>query len=162
MKKLLIVALALFALQVTAQEKNDDKKESRKERMEKRQDIDPVEMAKLQTKKMTLALDLTEEQQIKVEKINIKNAESRKAQMASRKALKDADKKPTAEEKLKRENEKLDQQIATKKEMKNILTEEQYEKYSKMSKRRGKDGKHGKMKHKKGDKKQKGESKNEE
>ena len=162
MKKLLIVALALFALQVTAQEKNDDKKESRKERMEKRQDIDPVEMAKLQTKKMTLALDLTQEQQIKVEKINIKNAESRKAQMASRKALKDADKKPTAEEKLKRENEKLDQQIATKKEMKNILTEEQYEKYSKMSKRRGKDGKHGKMKHKKGDKKQKGESKNEE
>ena len=162
MKKLLIVALALFALQVTAQEKNDDKKESRKERMEKRQDIDPVEMAKLKTKKMTLALDLTEEQQIKVEKINIKNAESRKAQMASRKALKDADKKPTAEEKLKRENEKLDQQIATKKEMKNILTEEQYEKYSKMSKRRGKDGKHGKMKHKKGDKKQKGESKNEE
>ena len=162
MKKLLIVALALFALQVTAQEKNDDKKESRKERMEKRQDIDPVEMAKLKTKKMTLALDLTEEQQIKVEKINKKNAESRKAQMASRKALKDADKKPTAEEKLKRENEKLDQQIATKKEMKNILTEEQYEKYSKMSKRRGKDGKHGKMKHKKGDKKQKGESKNEE
>ncbi|WP_055448072.1 hypothetical protein [Lacinutrix mariniflava] len=162
MKKLLIVALALFALQVTAQEKNDDKKESRKERMEKRQDIDPVEMAKLKTKKMTLALDLTEEQQIKVEKINIKNAESRKAQMASRKALKDANKKPTAEEKLKRENEKLDQQIATKKEMKNILTEEQYEKYSKMSKRRGKDGKHGKMKHKKGDKKQKGESKNEE
>jgi len=161
MKKILIVALALFALQVTAQDKKEDKKD-RKEKMEHHKDMDPIEMAKIKTKKMTLALDLSQDQQNKVEKLNIKNAELRKVAMEKRKALKDADKKPTPEEKLKKENEKLDHLIATKREMKNILTEEQYEKYSKMAERRMMKGKHGKMKHKKeGKRKEKREQKTE-
>ena len=151
MKKLLIVALALFALQVTAQDKKEDRKD-RKEKMEHHKNMDPIEMAKINTKKMTLALDLSQDQQNKVEKLNIKNAELRKVAMEKRKALKDDDKKPTPEEKLKKENEKLDHQIATKREMKKILTPEQYEKYNKMSKKRIMKGKRGKMKHKKGEK----------
>lgn len=153
MKKLLIVALALFALQVTAQEKKENRKELRQEKMESFKNMDPAEMAKIQTKKMTLALDLTQEQQNKVEKLNIENAKLRKAGMEKRMALKDADKKPSQDERLKMTNEKLDHQIATKRKMKKILTEAQYEKYSKMSQRKQMKGKRGKMKHRKGDKK---------
>ncbi|RLJ61883.1 hypothetical protein CLV86_2276 [Lacinutrix venerupis] len=154
MKKLLIVAVALFALQINAQDKKENKKELRKEKMEQYRNMDSKEIAALQTKKMTLALDLTPEQQSKVEKINIKNADLRKAAMEKRMAAKDTDKKLSPEDKLKRENERLDQEIATKREMKAILTPEQYEKYSKMSKRRGNKGMRGKMKSKKGEKKE--------
>ena len=154
MKKLLIVALALFALQVTAQEKKENRKELRQEKMESFKNMDPAEMAKIQTKKMTLTLDLTQEQQNKVEKLNIENAKLRKAGMEKRMALKDADKKPSQDERLKMTNEKLDHQIATKRKMKKILTEAQYEKYSKMSQRKQMKGKRGKMKHRKGDKKE--------
>ena len=154
MKKLLIIALALFALQVTAQDKKEDRKELRKEKMEQRKNMDPEEMAKLKTKKMTLALDLTQEQQDKVEKLNIKNAKLRKDKVNKRMALKDADQKQTPEDKLKRENERLDQQIATKREMKTILTPEQYKRYSKMSEKRMMKGKHANKKHKKGERKE--------
>ncbi|APX99546.1 hypothetical protein [Lacinutrix venerupis] len=154
MKKLLIVAVALFALQINAQDKKENKKELRKEKMEQYRNMDSKEIAALQTKKMTLALDLTPEQQSKVEQINIKNADLRKAAMEKRMAAKDTDKKLSPEDKLKRENERLDQEIATKREMKAILTPEQYEKYSKMSKRRGNKGMRGKMKGKKGEKKE--------
>ena len=154
MKKLLIVAVALFALQINAQDKKENRKELRKEKMEQYRNMDSKEIAALQTKKMTLALDLTPEQQSKVEKINIKNADLRKAAMEKRMAAKDTDKKLSPEDKLKRENERLDQEIATKREMKAILTPEQYEKYSKMSKRRGNKGMRGKMKSKKGEKKE--------
>lgn len=154
MKKLLIVAVALFALQINAQDKKENRKELRKEKMEQYRNMDSKEIAALQTKKMTLALDLTPEQQSKVEQINIKNADLRKAAMEKRMAAKDTDKKLSPEDKLKRENERLDQEIATKREMKAILTPEQYEKYSKMSKRRGNKGMRGKMKGKKGEKKE--------
>lgn len=154
MKKLLIVAVALFALQINAQDKKENRKELRKEKMEQYRNMDSKEIAALQTKKMTLALDLTPEQQSKVEQINIKNADLRKAAMEKRMAAKDTDKKLSPEDKLKRENERLDQEIATKREMKAILTPEQYEKYSKMSKRRGNKGMRGKMKSKKGEKKE--------
>lgn len=153
MKKLLIVALALFALQVTAQDKKKERKESRIEKMEHLKNMDPVEMAKLQTKKMTLALDLTEEQQRKVEKLNIENAKQRKEVIEKKMTLKDTHKKPSQEERLKSQNERLDNQIATKRKMKEILTAEQYDKYSKMSLKKIGKGKHSKMKHKKGERK---------
>ncbi|MEJ6792155.1 MAG: hypothetical protein QNK89_05315 [Lacinutrix sp.] len=132
MKKLLILALALFALQVTAQEKKEQH-QLRKQKMEHMKDMEPKEMAELQTKKLTLTLDLTDEQQAKVEKLNLKNAELRKAGMEKRMAYLEAGKKPTKEEKLQMANDKLDQQIATKRAMKEILTEEQYKMFNKQS-----------------------------
>ncbi|WP_452225294.1 hypothetical protein [Lacinutrix chionoecetis] len=153
MKKLLLVALALVALQVNAQDKREDKKELRKDRMERYQNLKPEEVANLQTKKMTLALDLSEAQQKQVEALNLKNAKTRKANMEKKMASKEAKKELSQDEKLKRANDKLDAQIATKREMKKILTPEQYEKYSKMSGKRKMKGKRGKMKHKRGTKK---------
>ena len=134
MKKLLIIALALVTIQVSAQERG--------ERKGKFADFTPEEMAQLQTKKMTLALDLSEAQQREVSAINLENAKARKAKMKTRKARKDADKKPSKEEMLKMKNERLDAQIATKQKMKTILNAEQYAKWEKhLGKRNHMDGK---------------------
>jgi hypothetical protein len=128
MKKLLIIAIALVTIQVTAQ---DQKKEMRKAKMEKANDMTPEEMVQLQTKRMTLQLDLTEAQQAQVEKILIEDAKARKEKIENFKAKKessDSD-KPTKEERIKMMNERLDHQIAMKKKMKAILNDEQYKKW---------------------------------
>ncbi|MBL7561195.1 hypothetical protein JAO71_15455 [Olleya sp. YSTF-M6] len=150
MKKLAIIALALITFQANAQDKKEQRQDNRKEKMEKRMQLEPEEMAELQTKKMTLHLDLTDAQQKKVMALNLEHAKKRKEAMKSRLEAKDKEEKvkPTKEEKLKRANQRLDDQIATKREMKSILSAEQYEKWEKSQTKR----KHGR---KKGDKKRK-------
>ena len=132
MKKLAILALALITFQANAQ----DKKEVKKERKEKMMQLEPQEMAELQTKKMTLHLDLTEAQQKKVMTLNLEQAKQRKAAMEKRKVAKEKGEKPTKEERLAFENKKLDAQIENKKQMKSILNEEQYKKWETMLEKR--------------------------
>lgn len=143
MKKLLIIALALVGLNATAQ--NKDKKGKEKiERHEKMKDVTPEEMAQIQTKKMTLHLDLTDAQQKQIQSINLANAQERKAKMAERMKAKEGEKreKPSKEERLKRTNERLDRAIAQKKQMKSILNQEQYAKWEKSIEKRGKKRRH--------------------
>lgn len=128
MKKLLIIALALVTIQVSAQERG--------ERKGKFTDYTPEEIAQLQTKKMTLDLDLTEAQQREVSVINLENAKARKAKMKTRKSRKDSDEKPSKDERLKMKNDRLDTQIANKQKMKNILNAAQYEKWEKQQARK--------------------------
>ena len=132
MKKLAILALALITFQANAQ----DKKEVKKERKEKMMQLEPQEIAELQTKKMTLHLDLTEAQQKKVMALNLEQAKQRKAVMEKRKEAKEKGKKPTKEERLAFENKKLDAQIENKKQMKSILNDEQYKKWETMLEKR--------------------------
>jgi hypothetical protein len=139
MKKLIIVLIALVTISTQAQKKDGKAKSDRKEMLK---DLSPEEMATLKTKKMTLRLDLNESQQREIKKINLENAKLRKSKREGRK---DVDSKPTKEERFKMMNERLDQQIATKKKMKNILNEVQYEKWEKSLKNRSKKkGKRGK------------------
>lgn len=136
MKKLVIIALALFALQVTAQERK--RAPQNKERGQKMMNLSAEEMATLQTKKMTLHLDLNESQQAKIHKLNLENANKRKAMMEARKAKKESGntEKPSKEERLAMVNAKLDHQIAMKAKMKTILNDEQYAKWEKLQARR--------------------------
>jgi hypothetical protein len=157
MKKIVIILIALVTLQVTAQEKKKElHKEGQRERMES---LTPEEIASLQTKKMTLHLDLTEEQQTKIQALHLDEAKMRKAKMEERKAMKESEetKAFTKEDKVKMMNERLDHQIVTKQKMKSILNAEQYTKWEasmgKMEQRR--DGKKKMMKHKKSEEKQK-------
>ena len=154
MKRLVILALALITFQANAQDnKKEKRQENKKERLEQRQNLDPQDMAQLQTKKMTLHLDLTEAQQQKVMALNLENAKKRKENFDKRLAEKDNKErvKPTKEEKLERMNAKLDAQIEAKKKMKTILTAEQYTKWEKsLSKRE-----HGRKHMKKGSKNKK-------
>ncbi len=135
MKNLLMIALAIITLNVSAQEsENDGQKGDKKQRMEMYQDMTPQEMASIQTKKMTLHLDLTTSQQAEVQKVLLEEATVRKAKMAERKAnMEKADgAKMSKEEHLKTVNSRLDHQIEMKKKMKAILNAEQYEKFETM------------------------------
>lgn len=136
MKKIVFIALLLIVSQVNAQQKQRANKE-RGEKMERFSDMTPDEIATLQTKKMTLHLDLNESQQKEIKKLNVENAKSRKAKMEAFKAQKENGdmQKPSKEERLKRMNERLDNQIEMKAKMKKILNDEQYDKWEKSQER---------------------------
>jgi Spy/CpxP family protein refolding chaperone len=104
-------------------------------------DLSPEQMATLQTKKLTLALDLTKSQQEAVQQLNLENAKLRKEKMEKIKADRDGEErqKPSSEERFAMQNERLDHMISQKEKMKKILSPEQYEKWEK--------GHHQKRKH---------------
>ena len=140
MKKLVIIALALVTLNGFAQKK-EHRKMDRNNTSELRQDMNPSDIADLKSKKLTLKLDLTDAQQKKVHKLILDEAETRQANKPA-----DGEKKerPSKEEMIERQNLRLDAQIEMKREMKTILTAEQYAQFEKMKprehKKRGKRG----------------------
>ena len=151
MKKLLsMVILSLFLVSSFAQEK---------QRKQRHSDLTPEQIAEVQTKEMTLQLELNEKQQKQILKINKKMAIERKQQMKGHRALREKSEKLTSEELIKRKSARLDKQIAHQKEMKKILNEKQFEtwkesrnkKAGKMKKRMGKKkmGQRSKMQQKK-------------
>lgn len=137
MKKVAIVLMLMVGMTAMAQKGPRGGDQGMK-------DLSAEQMATLQTKKMTLALDLSKAQQEKIMALQLEKAKARKAKMEERKAAKeDADrKKSTSEERYAMQNERLDQMIAQKAEMKKILSADQYTKWEKMH--------HGKGKHKRG------------
>ncbi|MCD2260662.1 Spy/CpxP family protein refolding chaperone [Psychroserpens luteolus] len=139
MKKLILIALAFVSIQAVAQDQRRLKaKEGRKAKMDMRHDLTAEEMATISTKKMTLALDLTEKQQVQVKEVMLAQAETMKAKRSEREEMKKekGEKKVSKEEHVKMLNKRLDDQIAMKKKMKSILTSEQYEKWENMQGRR--------------------------
>ena len=130
MKKVIAIVFLSLSFLTNAQEE--------RERANKMQDYTPEEMAQVQTKQMTLDLDLTEAQQKQVQQINLENAKERKAKYEAREnASKSSEKeKPSKDERLKMKNEQLDRQIEMKKKMKSILNEDQYKKWEEISKER--------------------------
>ena len=154
MKKVVLASMLLIGFTALAQPSSSRESESR----QGMQDLTPEQMASLQTKKMTLALDLTEVQQGQIKALQLENAKRHKAKMEERKAQKETDKskKPTSEERYAMSNTRLDRQIAEKAEMKKILSVSQFEKWEKMRHRKGKHGKgkHGKDQGHQGKKKQ--------
>lgn len=122
---------------------------SKKMAMMKMTDMTPEQMATLQTKRMTLTLELSKGQQEQIQKLNLENATLRKTKMEEWKAKKENGemKKPTSKEHYDRQNTRLDLQIAHQAKMKEILNEEQYAKWKSMRHKRGMHAKR-KMHHK--------------
>jgi predicted lipase len=138
MKRLAIVLVLLTSFGVMAQ-KGDGPRMQKGQKM----NMTAEEMATMQTKHMTLALDLTEAQQEKVMELNLEEAKIRKARWDEMQALKESGdwKKPTDEERLARQNERLDDQIAFQAKMKEVLNEKQYDDWKEMRKHKAKHGK---------------------
>jgi len=132
MKNLILPILMILAVATTQAQKRSDRAENRKELGMK---MEPQEIASIQAKKMTLQLDLSDKQEAQVEKLLTANAAKRKELMASRADRKEMSK----EEKLAMAEQRMDEKIATKRAMKDILNAEQYEKFEKMAQKR--DGK---------------------
>ena len=126
--------MALVTMQITAQERNrEQQKGERQERYQKFKDLTPEQVAELKTKEMTLNLDLNGAQQRDIEKIYLANAKERKAKMDAHKKRRESnnDEKLSKDERYNIMNERLDKQISNKKEMKAILSKEQFEKFEK-------------------------------
>jgi hypothetical protein len=133
MKKIASLAVvALFTISTFAQEQH---RQERK-RGHQRSEFTVDQIAELQTKRMTLQLDLTQQQQEQILEINKTKVAEHKQKKEARKATKEADKAPTSDEVFKIQSERLDKMIAHKAEMKEILNSEQYDKWEKTSKRR--------------------------
>jgi len=130
MKKLVSIALmALFTIGAFAQ---DGRKKQRK------QEFTVDQIATLKTKKMTLLLDLSSQQQEQILEINKQKVTEHKAKKAARKALKESDSKPTSDEIFNMKNDRLDDMIAHKADMKKVLTTEQFETWQQARKKKGK------------------------
>ena len=139
MKKLVLIALALITLQVSAQgERGQRQKMEKKEYAAGMNDFTPEQMAQLQTKQMTLALDLTEAQQKEIMTVNLENAKLKKSFMEERqKMMASSDtKEPTKDERFKMKMNMLDHKIEIKKKMSKILDKEQLNKWEAMNQER--------------------------
>ena len=140
MKKLLLIAIALITVNATAQElKRERQNKGEHERVQQFKDFSPEEVATLQTKKMTLHLDLTDAQQKQIQAILLEQAKARKSKMEARKKMhEEGGEKPSKEDRFNRANEQLDSRIALKSKMKNILSTEQFEKWERGNAMKGK------------------------
>lgn len=133
MKKVIVVLIFMVGMTAMAQQ-------GERQHRDGMHQMTPEQTATLKTKKMTLALDLTDAQQKQIQSLNLENAKTRKATMEKRKAKKGdgESKKPTSDERYALKNERLDKMIAHKADMKDILSPEQYGKWEKMSQQKGK------------------------
>lgn len=128
MKKLAIVFVAIFAVSLSVEAQQRNKREFEK--------LTPEQRIELAIKKMTLKLDLTPNQISQIKPLLAKRAEERKIIKKKHKELKENGKKLTADERFELKNKKLDTMIAFKNEMKQILNEQQFEKFEKMAHRK--------------------------
>ena len=141
--KNIIVLIALMAM--TVAQAQQGRKGEKGERMK---NVNSQEMATMQSKKMTLALDLSDKQEKEIFQILVNQAENRKANKMS----KEDHQKLTDEQKKAKKIAVMDEKIAAKRAMKKILNENQYAKWEKMiQKRMGKRSKKGNKKRRKRD-----------
>lgn len=123
MKKLIVLALLLVGTTIIAQER------IRKHQVNEMEQFTPQQKSQLMLKKMTLELDLNDEQQKEMSSIisdKIAKMESYKAEM---KVMKEKGVRPTKEERFAMQMKMLDEQIATKKRMEKILNAKQFDKW---------------------------------
>ncbi|MCX2717989.1 hypothetical protein [Lentiprolixibacter aurantiacus] len=134
MKKLILTLALLTGVLLSAQEMRP------RMHKQKHSDLTAEQMAVLKTKRMALALDLTDSQQRQVQKLNLEQQELRKSRRAEMKARREGnDEKPVStEERYEHELDRLNSMIAFKAQMKSILNQSQYEKWERMQMHRKK------------------------
>lgn len=98
------------------------------QRKQHREPLKPEQRAELQSKKMTLALDLNEKQQKDVQKLLADQGKKRETLRNEYRAKKQEGKKLSTDERFALKSKMLDDRIAMRTEMKKILTPEQFNK----------------------------------
>ncbi|NNG10012.1 MAG: hypothetical protein HKM92_07550 [Arenibacter sp.] len=134
MRKLLVLFAVMAGVIATAQRPGHEKGERGNMK-----DLTLEQMATLQTKRMTLALDLTDSQQKQIQSVNLENAAHRMEKMDEMKERRESGerKKLSTEERYSMQLAMLDRQIAQKEKMKEILNKDQYAKWEKLKLREG-------------------------
>ncbi|MCD6543868.1 MAG: hypothetical protein J7K34_05115 [Flavobacteriaceae bacterium] len=108
--------------------------QNRNGQMERMTNFTPEQNAILQTKKMTLALDLNSSQQKQILEINKKRSIERKQKIEARRTMMSDGTKPTSNERFDMMNKMLDYQLVYQNQMKNILKSDQYTQWKTMHK----------------------------
>jgi len=140
----MLIFLLAFGATLYAQPPGHKKDSPRKEMHQKMQELTPQQRAELKTKRMALNLDLSSLQQSQILQLNL-DLESEKE---NRKAEKKKEGELSANEMFERSSKMLDAKIATKKKLKSILTEAQFEKFEKshIHRKRGNKRRYGRKK----------------
>ncbi|MEA9411632.1 hypothetical protein [Flavobacterium sp. PL02] len=125
MKKLFIAALLFVGMVSFAQDATTTSK-PQKER------LTPEQRNEKHLKKLTTELNLDANQQAQVGKLLAEKSAKSQKYMETRKARKDSNAKPTAEEKAALKKEMMDEKTATETQMKSILNADQYKKWTAM------------------------------
>ena len=128
MKKVIFIALLLVSTLTFAQQRGSGKM-GKNAPMNQSESFTPEQQTELQVKRMTLHLDLTTKQQEEIKKIVLENSKKQAAKRAEMQAKRADGKTPTSDERFQMQNQRLDNQIAMKTELKKILTKEQMEKW---------------------------------
>jgi len=122
MKKLSLFLIMLISISAFSQQKGQHHKAEMA-------NMSAEETATLQTKKLTLLLDLDQAQQKEIKKLYQEKAEERKAMMAEHKKMSAEDAEKLKENRFERKNARLDRELAHQEKMKQILNEEQFKKW---------------------------------
>ena len=128
MKKVASILVFIFAFTLTTQ--------AQKKRKDNRPQLSVEQLTELAVKKMTLALDLSNKQQDQIMPLIKAQATAKKEIMVKRKAMKESNSKPSTDKVFAMKSKILDDQIAMKTKMKEILKKEQFEKFEKIAKTR--------------------------
>lgn len=132
---LLVLAVAI-SFQTNAQE--------RKRQHRQGENLTAEQMATLESKKLTLGLDLTAAQEKQVFNLLEVQAQDRIEMRSQREEMRKNNERPSEEDKYNFKVAQLDKQIAFKAEMKKVLNDEQYEKWGKiMARKKHQNGKKG-------------------
>lgn len=131
MKKLSVIVILIASITFTA--------EAQHRPMKRKPNFTIEQKASLAVKKMTLALDLTAKQQKEVSPLLAAQIQEREAAMKQRMEARKTGKRPSKDELFAMQSKRLDNQIAFKNRMKNILDKEQFEKFEKMAHARKKE-----------------------
>lgn len=124
MKNVLLMTCLLLVTTLTAQRNQGPSDKHPRHQMEKMSDLSPEQRADLKTKRMTLDLNLTEAQQQKVMAINLEAANNKPKRP-------NKDHKPSATERYELASERLEQGIAMKAKLREVLNDAQFEKFEK-------------------------------
>ncbi|QOD62380.1 hypothetical protein H9I45_08045 [Polaribacter haliotis] len=152
MKKLASILVMVFAFTFATQ--------AQKKRKQERPQLTVEQHTDLAIKQMTLALDLSEKQQYRIKPMIATKMAERKAFMEKRKEARKDKKRPTSDEIYAMKSKMLDNKIAVRNNMKEILNKEQFEKFEKMQKKRKMKGKKMMKKGKKGERGERGKKRN--
>lgn len=128
MKKVIFIAVVLVSTLTFAQQRGSGKM-GKNAQMNQKESLTPEQQTELQVKRMTLHLDLTAKQQEEMKKVVLENTKKREVKKAEMQAKRAEGKTPTSEERFEMQNQRLDNQIAMKAELKKILSKEQLEKW---------------------------------
>lgn len=132
-KKTAVLGLVALMSSLGMNAQQGHRKGPRQERSQQKESLAPAQQAALQTKKMTLALDLNSKQQKAVESLFMVQANERESMRSDRDNKKEFANKerPSKKERYERSMAQLDKKIAHKTAMKEILTEDQFKKWEK-------------------------------